>query len=93
MTSDEQVRLWRDGKSVHGPGCIPGDGGLCCPDFSCCRPEFQASREDREKFAKAHFAGDDKTTDGMLMGFLNRAIRIECGDKKVHVTGGHGQGS
>lgn len=83
MTSDEQVRLWLEGKSVHEGS--PGKGE-CCPDFSCCRPEFQASREDRERFAKAYFAGDEDAKMEMLMGFLARAMDLEFGDR-VHVAG------
>ena len=82
MTHDEQVKLWVEGKSIHGAG----EYDECCPDFSCCRPELQASREDRERFAKASFAGDEKTTMGMLMDFLARSMTVEFGDK-VHVAG------
>ncbi len=82
MTHDEQVKLWVEGKSVHGAG----EYNECCPDFSCCRPEFQAPKEEREKFAAAQLAGDEQTTMGMLGEFLGRAMRIEYG-KKVHVAG------
>lgn len=85
MTCDKQVKLWVEGKSIH-KGNKDDKGSKCCPDFSCCRPEFQASREEREKYAAAHFGGDEESRMGMLMGFLGRAMRIEYGEK-VHVAG------
>lgn len=82
MTDDEQVKLWVEGKSVHGSG----EYKECCPDFSCCRPELQAPKEDREKYAAAHFGGDEEARMGMLMDFFGRFIDNEYGEK-VHVAG------
>ena len=78
MDADEQVRKWVAGESVHAD--------QCCPDFSCCRPEFQAPQEERDRFGVAHFKGDEKTTFELLGVFLSRAMRIHS-EKKIHIAG------
>jgi hypothetical protein len=80
MTPEEQLKQWLNGESIHNT-----DRDECCPDFSCCRPEFMAPKEERERFAKASLEGDERTTNAMLCEFLSRAMRIEFGDK-VYVS-------
>ena len=73
MTYEKQVQLWVEGDSVHD--------GQCCPDFSCCRPELLAPKEERELFQQLHLAG--KSTFGMLGMFLGRAFE----KKEIYVAG------
>ena len=79
MTYEEQLSLWVDGKSIHGAG----SEGVCCPDFSCCRPELLAPRDVREVFAAAHRAGNESVTMRMLMTFLGNAFA----NKAVYIAG------
>lgn len=78
MTPDEQLRLWVEGNSVHNDD---DEGGECCPDFSCCRPELLAPREIREAFVRAGAAERHK----YLYGFLGAALAGYT--KRVHVAG------
>lgn len=73
MTYEEQVQLWVDGNSVHD--------GQCCPDFSCCRPELLAPKEERELFQQLHLTGE--STMGMLGMFLGRSLE----DKNIYIAG------
>jgi len=78
MTSDEQLRLWVEGKPAHADEC--------CPDFSCCVPELLAPEHERKAFA-------DATQEGryaFLGGFLARAF-ANHGKTKVHIAGDHGE--
>lgn len=97
MTTDEQLKLWVEGKSVHnddkwiefvdGDGNVVErrkmDGGECCPDFSCCKPELQAPREVREAFA----AASPRERDKFLMSFLTAAIELAGHADKVYIAG------
>lgn len=68
MTSDEQLKKWVDGESVHnGPTSKDGE---CCPDFSCCQPGLKWPPEKRKEFAGA----DDQTRSKMLMGALRHML-------------------
>lgn len=81
MTSEEQLSQWIEGK----PAC-PNDGGECCPDFSCCEPEFLTPKDEREAFNRA----DDEARHSMLMTFLGRALSKHLGKKKrsrIHIAG------
>lgn len=82
MTTDEQIKLWVEGESVHIEG---ENGGMCCPDFSCCQPEFLAPKEERELFAELYLAGKESEYIGMLGLFLNRAFGHLA---KIHVIRG-----
>ncbi|MCJ7778844.1 MAG: hypothetical protein MUP16_11095 [Sedimentisphaerales bacterium] len=84
MTYKEQLELWVEGKSVHD-----GDkeGGQCCPDFSCCKPELKAPKEERELFQQLYLAEKDSEYERMLMMFLGRSIPLLT-DKKVYIAGG-----
>jgi len=44
-----QIDQWVKGKSIHND--IENE---CCPDFSCCKPEFLASEEMRKTFQAAN---------------------------------------
>jgi hypothetical protein len=77
LTSDEQLRLWVNGESVHNT--TPDE---CCPDFSCCRPELLADKETRILFSKA----DEQTRHAMLFGFLGAALSSYT-DKKIYIAG------
>ena len=71
MEHAEQLRLWVAGESVHNG--VPKDPeGECCPDFSCCKPELQAPKEEREHFASLPM--DDVERDRMLGMFLGRLL-------------------
>ena len=80
MTSDEQLKKWVAGESVHNG---PHGEGECCPDFSCCKPNLQAAPEIRQAFA----ASDSKQRYKFLGGFLAAAISA-MGGKDIYVAGG-----
>lgn len=68
MDDNYQLDQWVDGNSLHDDS--KSDGGECCPDFSCCRPELLVSRETRETFRDA----TDEERAVFLMSFLQAAI-------------------
>ena len=74
MTADEQLKFWLEGISK-----CRNDRDECCPDFSCCNPEFLADKEARQAFVD----GDDKTRMEFLGMFLGNAFA----SKKVYVAG------
>ena len=78
MTSEEQLELWLDGKSVHNV-----EIDECCPDFSCCRPELLAPKDVREIFVKAHRQGNENVTNRLLMEFLGKSLE----DYNVYIAG------
>lgn len=71
--SAHQLREWAEGRPWHNPWA-PGEtapnysceGGECCPDFSCCRPDLIWPREKRYAFVAA---GEEKR-EHMLVGSL-----------------------
>jgi len=78
MKPSEQLQRWVDGDPVHNNEHPAGiEGGECCPDFSCCKPELLAPPEVRQAFKKAHDEGDDATVRQMLAGFLGALIKGE----------------
>lgn len=78
MTTDDQLKLWVQGNSVHND-----TRDECCPDFSCCCPDLQADQETRIRF-RDH----PKERSGLLMKFLVRMLE-ERGQpgQKIYVTG------
>ena len=78
MTSDDQLALWLRGESVHN-----ADRGECCPDFSCCKPELLAPKDEREAFVKL----GEKGRMGLLGAFLGRAIELAGKGEKIYVIG------
>lgn len=77
----KQLALWVKGKSVHV------HNGICCPDFSCCKPELRAPKEERELFQELYLAKKHNEYEKMLMMFLGRAMPLMT-DKKVYIAGG-----
>ena len=82
MTSEEQVRRWAAGESIH---MGDGDDSQCCPDFSCCQNEFATPQPERDAFLRAFLADDNKTMDAMLMIFLGKAMAAH--GKDVYIAG------
>ena len=81
MTSSEQLVEWVNGNPIHNAA-----RDECCPDFSCCTGRI-APVDERERFAKAFFDGDEEVQLSMLMMFLGAAFSEEniyiAGDKAV----------
>lgn len=78
MKPDEQLQRWVDGDPVHNDNHPAGiEGGECCPDFSCCKPDLLAPPEVRQAFQRACEEGDEKTVNRMLAGFLGALIKGE----------------
>lgn len=83
MTREEQLKLWLRGKSVHNQ-----KENECCPDFSCCVPECEASLEEKLDFCNAWLKGNHDIISGMMMMFLSGMIIARGLDKDgVHVPG------
>jgi len=76
-TYDDQLTAWVAGEPGHF-------GAQCCPDFSCCKPEFLQPVEVRRAFQLADESGRKK----YLMAFLGAAIAQARPDKRVHITDG-----
>lgn len=73
-----QLDEWVKGNPLHNP--VRGE---CCPDFSCCEPEFLAPEATRRAFA----AADDDMQMQLLGGFLCSALQKAFGEKDVYVAG------
>jgi len=88
MTQMEQLKNWVEGKSIHDDS-NEVEGGLCCPDFSCCVPELLASEIERKLFYKAYIENDRKIMDNMLMAFLGAMIVVASRNtgKKIYLAG------
>jgi hypothetical protein len=78
--SEAQLAKWVEGEPEHNH--VDNE---CCPDFSCCKPEFLAPERERLAFAAAEPGG--KIRMEMLGGFLGRAIASHT-SAKVHIAGG-----
>jgi hypothetical protein len=55
VDAGRQLEAWVAGESLHSHG--PRQETLCCPDFSCCRPELLAPEDERRAFAAASYLG------------------------------------
>lgn len=101
MTSEEQEKLWVEGKSVHNDNKevnvmkngkvvrrIKLQGGECCPDFSCCQPALQWSKDLRETFHKADPATRRKMLGMALSASIDLAMRQRGDNRKVYITTG-----
>ena len=75
---NHQLIEWVNGNPIHND--IDDE---CCPDFSCCKPEFLQPLEIRETFRCA----DEETRMGMLMTFLSGAMDSAFQDKNIHIAG------
>jgi hypothetical protein len=82
-----QLREWLVGNPQHN-GHRGDPRSECCPDFSCCKPEYLAPLEEREAFVAAFASGDDRQRSKMLGMFLGRLLAGECPGKKVAITDG-----
>ena len=69
--SNCQLLAWVEGRSYHNDA-----DDECCPDFSCCNPNLQATGDERWVFAQA---GKEKRNE-MLSTFLGRLARTRLGD-------------
>lgn len=69
MTSEEQLRKWVAGESIHND-----EENICCPDFSCCNKDIFTAYSQRKKFLKAFLEGDGKTVARMCDEFIWFAI-------------------
>lgn len=76
LSVEEQLRAWVAGDSKHNEF-----SDECCPDFSCCRPELQWSKESREAFGNA----DEGMREAMLTHGLTGLIAENA--KTVYVAG------
>lgn len=80
-TGEEQLQRWVDGQSTHWDR---GEFGIeCCPDFSCCKPEFMQPLEVRQAF---QVAGPEQR-ERLCMTFLGAALAAHTA-AKVHITNG-----
>ena len=71
LTEQEQLERWAAGESLH----VMDAAGLpiCCPDFSCCRPEMRWPKEERERFIAAGEAERERIVHEMLRALWDSA--------------------
>ena len=65
-----QVCRWIQGESLHDPVM-----NRHVPDYSCCRPELLAHREERELFLWYYMLGDVPAVERVLLMFMGRMLR------------------
>jgi len=84
MSSDEQVELWAAGEPRHNR-----DRDECCPDFSCCQPEYLAPEKERQKFLELWRDRENNgdADEALLYGYLGRALAAMGTEKDVYVGG------
>lgn len=75
-----QLEEWVKGRALHNP-----IGNECCPDFSCCKPDFLMEEDLRIKFSNAIKIGDNKIKYEIL-GMALSGLAADKG-KKVHIAG------
>lgn len=78
MKTEEQLKRWRDGESLHN---IETDE--CCPDFSCCKPELKADQATRNAYYNAWESKNHSLVTEFLMGFLSALAN----GTKTHIAG------
>ena len=66
----QQLDQWVEGNPIHNK--IDGE---CCPDFSCCIPEYLKTRPQREVFRKAFLKDGPGGTITMAGRFLGKLAR------------------
>ena len=85
MTEFEQLQMWHAGDSRHHKalGCVP--------DFSCCRPELQASVAERDRFMSGYISGQGKADSAdTLVGLVAVALmRLKFAERLLYLCGGH----
>ena len=79
MTHLEQLEAWQRGVAIHQVS----NGGQCCPDFSCCRPELLAPQDVRDVFVEAYKQGHEDVTTRFLMTFLGNAFA----ESNIYIAG------
>ena len=79
MTHLEQLEAWQRGVAIHQVS----NGGQCCPDFSCCRPELLAPQDVRDVFVEAYKQGHEDGTTRVLMTFLGNAFA----ESNIYIAG------
>jgi hypothetical protein len=85
-----QLTEWVAGRPRHN-GRREDPRSECCPDFSCCKPQYLAPLEERELFASVSRDGGESRQRGKMLGmFLGRLIAGEAPGKKVAITDGEG---
>lgn len=83
INSDDQLKLWIDGESVHRLTTIAGRKiEECVPDFSCCKPKLLVDVEVRRAFTAAPDLDRTKFL-GMFLG----ALLQDCPVKILIVDG------
>lgn len=85
ISSDEQLRQWVAGNSMHRhTNSKYVKDGECCPDFSCCQSDLLATLEERQAFV----TGDKGARNRWLFVFLKRALEAVAKkpDLRVHVV-------
>lgn len=84
ISSDEQIDRWLSGESLHRS--VPGlEGGECCPDFSCCKPELKQPEEIRRAFVGANAADRHKFLKMFLSALIQHAFPEAA--EKIRVLG------
>lgn len=83
MSPEKQLELWVSGQSVHNSRT-----GDCCPDFSCCRPEFEWNIKAKKKFAEAYINEDVKTYQKMQIKSIEALIREDYPEMEIDVIKG-----
>lgn len=92
---NRQLEEWVKGNPIHNT-----TDDECCPDFSCCKPEFLQPLEIRKTFKEVCKKADeegfnpeyhpyDDAKMGMLMSFMGNAMNKAFSEKKVHITDGN----
>ena len=69
-----QIDEWVEGRPVHN-----AEKDLCCPDFSCCKPDLLRPRKEREQFRDA----SEEEQHSMMFVFLSQAFP----DAKIYRAG------
>lgn len=81
-THREQTERWVAGDSVH---VRVGNCWECCPDFSCCYPDLQRPKAEREAFARADGMAREAFYSAALGALVERTLGHGLG--RVHVVG------
>lgn len=82
MTREKQLRSWLKGKPRHNM-----ETNECCPDFSCCIPECEATQEEKLTFCDAWVDKRYDIIDGMMMLFMSKMIIARDMDKEIYISG------
>ncbi len=89
-----QLDEWVKGNPIHND-----TDDECCPDFSCCKPDYLQPLEIRETFLAVCAKADEEEFNpdchpfndakmGMLMSFLGGLVSSEFPDKNINIIDG-----